>query len=225
MKKSININLIYGIVIIAIAISSLLVGCEKQTSEEKYRDPKELSEDKTFISLTIDMRDFVNLLTETVKAKSLSIYSVHSQLLELKNQNKTSQEQLIKIDKIFKTTISNKINEHMLFFSENWQIIKNKYGPISQEILEKECLEVLKLDRGSKSNSNVSIKTMVADCGWRFSVCVGAATAGAILCHAGCDTTALALTAGLGIPACVALCGTGQVMAGVACYDNYCSIK
>lgn len=60
------------------------------------------------------------------------------------------------------------------------------------------------------------------DCGWRFYVCSGAATAGAILCHAGCDTTALATTAGLGIPACVAICGTLQVWALVQCTDSYC---
>ena len=59
-------------------------------------------------------------------------------------------------------------------------------------------------------------------CGWRYYLCAGAATAGAILCQGGCDTTALAFTAGFGIPACVVLCGTLQVAAIATCADNYC---
>ncbi len=57
--------------------------------------------------------------------------------------------------------------------------------------------------------------------GWRYGLCIAAAVAGSVLCHAGCDTTALATTAGLGIPACVWACGTLQVMASVQCYDSY----
>jgi hypothetical protein len=59
-------------------------------------------------------------------------------------------------------------------------------------------------------------------CGWRYNLCIVAAGAAAVLCHAGCDTTALATTAGLGIPACVWACTTLQVAASVQCYDTYC---
>lgn len=66
---------------------------------------------------------------------------------------------------------------------------------------------------------------MVEDsgCNWRYYVCMAAATAGAILCHAACDTTALALTAGAGIPACFLLCASLQTYAGIECGDKYCT--
>ena len=62
-----------------------------------------------------------------------------------------------------------------------------------------------------------------AGCDWRYYLCSGASTAGAILCHASCETTALATTAGLGIPACVVACGTLQAFAIVQCSDSYCN--
>lgn len=65
-------------------------------------------------------------------------------------------------------------------------------------------------------------QTLNRGCGWRYSVCLGAVFASAVLCHAGCDTTALATTAGLGITVCVAACGALQVFGSVTCYDKYC---
>jgi hypothetical protein len=62
-------------------------------------------------------------------------------------------------------------------------------------------------------------------CTWGYGVCIAGATAAAVLCHASCDTTALATTAGLGIPACVGLCATVQTAASLACYKTFCDPK
>ena len=66
------------------------------------------------------------------------------------------------------------------------------------------------------------VEDVSGGCNWRYYACSSAATAGAILCHAACETTALATTAGLGIPACVALCSAGQAWAIILCADTYC---
>lgn len=55
-----------------------------------------------------------------------------------------------------------------------------------------------------------------------LSLCIVAPSATAVLCHAACDTTALATTAGLGIPACVLACGLVQVYMSVECMDKHC---
>lgn len=73
-----------------------------------------------------------------------------------------------------------------------------------------------------KIHDNNSITLAVADCSWKYYGCSAAATAGAILCHAGFDTTALATTAGLGIPACVLACGTLQAWAIIECEERFC---
>jgi len=66
-------------------------------------------------------------------------------------------------------------------------------------------------------------KTQAADdCGWRYYLCGAAATAAAIVCHARCDVSAIGLTAGIGIPACTALCLTVQAYGLVECTDKYC---
>lgn len=74
----------------------------------------------------------------------------------------------------------------------------------------------------SNTSSRPSQDAISDGCGWRYYLCGAAATVGAILCHAACDGTALATTAGLGIPACVAACGTAQAYALVQCSDTYC---
>jgi len=56
------------------------------------------------------------------------------------------------------------------------------------------------------------------DCGWRYNLCSGAATAGSIACHGSCDIA----TVGLGIPACIEICGMMEVYALVVCADIYC---
>jgi len=75
----------------------------------------------------------------------------------------------------------------------------------------------------SKNDTNPSYRVAVADCGWRYYLCASAATAGAILCHGTCESSAIATTAGLGIPACVALCSTLEIEAMVQCHDSYCN--
>ena len=115
----------------------------------------------------------------------------------------------------------------MKTYSETWPEINKTYKNVPRQVFESEATEILNNNLQSsillqiKSNStNNSIKVN-KNGGWKYSLCVGAATAGAILCHAGCETTALAATAGLGIPACVALCSTLQAFAGMQCYNNY----
>jgi len=113
----------------------------------------------------------------------------------------------------------------MKMFNANWNVLKTEYKSITQELLEKECAEVLsnKFGKRKKYSGIASSEMKASDCGWRYYLCAGAATAGAILCHGACETTAIVTTAGLGIPACILLCGTLQAFAFVQCGDSYCS--
>jgi hypothetical protein len=223
MKKFLNIPIVF-----ALMISTIICGCSKNTINEKLYDPTNLSNDEKFIELATETYDFINFLSQKVKQNSLKLTSLQQQLSQLQNENLSFDEQMTAIDKIFKGKISVRLATHMKIYSTNWKLIKASYSSIPVEILNKECAEVLR-NKTKKTNNNVAFREYdefiepEGGCGWRYYLCSGAATAGAILCHAGCDTTALATTAGAGIPICVALCGTLQVWAISQCNDNYCS--
>jgi hypothetical protein len=223
MKKVFKISILF-----ALMISTIICGCSKNAINEKLKEPSNLNDDVTFIELTTDTYDFINFLSQNVKQNSLKFTSLQQQLSQLQNENLSFDEQMTAIDKIFKGTISVRLATHMKIYSTNWNLIKAAYSTIPVEILNKECAEVLR-NKAKKINKNVAFREYdefiesEGGCGWRYYLCSGAATAGAILCHAGCDTTALATTAGVGIPVCVALCGMLQVWAISQCYDNYCS--
>lgn len=64
-------------------------------------------------------------------------------------------------------------------YKSNWDNLKFQYSTITQEILEKECAEVLtKKYQKQKTSQNVAQREAAPDCGWRYYLCAGAATAG-----------------------------------------------
>ena len=220
MKKRIIPALFLTITIIGIMIS-----CSKENSNATLENPNNLSEDKAFIELTTETYDYLLFISSRVKTNNLSLPLIKAQLSTLESKKLHFAEQMASIDIIFKGNLSKRLNEHMNAYKRNWENIKLRYNKISQEVLEKECAEVLaNRYKKQKNLQNVAQRYAVPVCGWRYYLCSGAATAGAILCHAGCDKTALATTAGLGIPVCVALCGTLQVSAIVQCSDSYCAL-
>ena len=82
-------------------------------------------------------------MSTKVKAASLSFPKLQSQISNLQNKNLPFNKQMAFIDVIFKGTVSQRLIDHMKTYKSNWSSIKLKYGEISQEILEKECTEVI----------------------------------------------------------------------------------
>jgi hypothetical protein len=131
---------------------------------------------------------------------------------------------LIQIDLIFKAPVSGRLKQHMIIYKNNMAQIIKEYGYLDNTILAKEIDEILvkilsnQIDNDSKSFS-------IAGCSWKYFGCSAASTAAAMLCHASCDATALATTAGFGIPACVIACGAVQAWLIVECEDKYCNLN
>jgi hypothetical protein len=215
MKK-----LILGLLVLL----TIITGCTKKSeeafkSESKFQEMNrksinsdELSNDPDFIKLVIEMDTFNKFLKEVISDNTLSLNNVKYNLNELENKNLSYEVQLTQINSIFKTQMSDKLVSHMNNFSGEWKTLSNKYNNLNEKVLSDSYIKV----KEKEININYASKG-----GWRYNLCLGAAFAGAVLCHAGCDTTALATTAGLGIPACIALCGVIQVALSADCYENY----
>jgi hypothetical protein len=214
MKKNFITSLLVSILLI-----SLVASCSKNQNSNKMEDPNNLSEDKAFIQLATETYDYLLFVSNNLKQVKLTQSEIQNNLAKIQAQTLNYEEQMKSIDLLFKNSFSIRLEKHMKTYVLIWKDLNSRYSDISQEILEKECAEVLS-NKFSNSNRDVNAKK---DCGWKFYLCAGAATAGAVLCHAGCETTALATTAGLGIPACVAACGTLQAWAIVQCEEKYCT--
>lgn len=205
-----------------LVLLTIFTGCSKQSDEAFNSESKlqeinrkainsdELSNDPDFIKLVFEIDDFNNYLKEVISDNTLTSSNVQNSLNELKNKNLSYEEQLNQINSIFKTPISDRLVSHMNNFSVDWKTLSNKYNNLNEKVLLDSYVKVKEKDVSYSSKG-----------GCRYNLCLGAAFAGAVLCHAGCDTTALATTAGFGIPACIALCGVIQVALSAECYDNY----
>lgn len=219
-------GLISAFSVIIFSLFITIIGCKKTETEQILQDPTTLSEDKIFIKLTIETNHFIASLTNHVVAKKLSTKDIITNLSKIQIEQLDYNSQLVEINNIFKGNVSQSLEYYANATATLWDNIQSRYSPISSDVLEKECAEVL-----SNRNPFISdpirykISRMVEDgggCSWRYYICMAGVTAAAIVCHAGCDATALATTAGFGIPACLVLCATMQVSMGLECAEKYC---
>jgi len=217
-------NNIFTLLITALLVALLITGCEKQESKIEIKDQSFLNEDKNFIALVSETNEFLNFLATNIKAKNLVQSDFIKQIETLKSDHLTYESQLIQIDLIFKAPVSGRLKQHMIIYKNNMAQIIKEYGYLDNRILAKEIDEILvkilpnQIDNDSKSFS-------IAGCSWKYFGCSAASTAAAMLCHASCDATALATTAGFGIPACVIACGAVQAWLIVECEDKYCNLN
>ena len=217
-------NNIFTLLIISLLVALLMIGCEKQESKIEIKDQSFLNEDKKFIALVLETNEFLNFLASNIKAKNLVQSDFIKQIETLKSDHLSFESQLIQIDLIFKAPVSGRLKQHMSIYKNNMAQILKEYGNLDNTILAKEIDEILvkilpnQIDNDSKSFS-------IAGCSWKYFGCSAASTAAAMLCHASCDATALATTAGFGIPACVIACGAVQAWLIVECEDKYCNLN
>ena len=217
-------NNIFTLLITSLLVALLMICCEKQESKIEIKDQSFLNEDKKFIALVLETNEFLNFLASNIKAKNLIQSDFIKQIETLKLDHLSFESQLIQIDLIFKAPVSGRLKQHMSIYKNNMVQILKEYGNLDNTILAKEIDEILvkilpnQIDNDSKSFS-------IAGCSWKYFGCSAASTAAAMLCHASCDATALATTAGFGIPACVIACGAVQAWLIVECEDKYCNLN
>ncbi len=202
---------------------SIFSGCSKNDEKQVKLDPVLLNKDPAFIALTTEMNSFLGYVRQLTREKGIDQKTMLDDLALLQGKNLTYEAQMMALDKLYKTNLSVKLREHMKLYAKIWPEITSRYNYIDQPSLETECAEVIRenltnyTQRREAGTGILYVDEFAGgDCGWRYTLCIAAATAGAILCDAACATTTLAM------PACVLACATLQTYAGVQCYDTYC---
>jgi len=205
--------------------------------EEQYSFKRhfKLTSRSRFITLVNNTERLLDSLSYKIHSQSMNVDVVIQQLNASISKSFDEQNQVVKT--IYGIIINDQLKEYDIHFANNWNKLTKKYGPqLTYDTIQKECIEYFKIKYKSlynnsmpvSANNTLSRSSFMADesgigpCSWKYTLCIAGATAAAIVCHAGCETTALATTAGLGIPVCVALCATIQAAASVQCWDSYC---
>lgn len=211
MKLKLNLLQIF---ILLFSFTFLILGCSDESVEQRKVSvtAEVLSQNRNFLNISEEMNSYSKFIFETIKKSDLTFSDATNQIDIILNSNLSMDEQINQLSLLLKIDLSKRINENAKIIDSNWSILDSNFDNLNEELLTETF----------NFNLDDDSQTLSRGCGWRYSVCLGASFAAAVLCHAGCDTTALATTAGLGIPACILACGALQVFASVQCFDSYC---
>lgn len=217
-----------------LVLSLIIIGCKKSAKSEANINT--LHQDVNFVSLVEQTKEIIEQTANKIKAEKLSSDELVKQINIVSGKNISLQNKTICC--LFGNDLYAKFLQYNSSFSINWNTIKEKYGSqLTEANIEKECLiyfkerKALLNIRNLNTISTNSYTPFVAGgevdspCSWGYYVCIAGAAAAAIICHGSCEGSAIALTAGLGIPACVALCVTIQSAASLACWQSFCDPK
>lgn len=216
-------------------------------------DSKDLSLDENFKTMVLSTESLIEVIAEEAKAKQLNLAMIQQKLGQLQSEGQFIQ--IDKMNELFKSDLTavlknhmtavrnwdamkkkysnvnaqliedatkkvlfNKLLDHLPIPSSKIEVLKKKYWDTDVSKLEEASQEIL-MEYYYAEDSYDYCKW------WKYTICSIGVTAGAILCHAACDTTALATTAGLGIPVCFALCLSVQTAGMLECAERYCPLN
>jgi hypothetical protein len=216
-------------------ISFLFVACTKNEVVTPFVNAKALASDSNFIKMLGQEKQLTHFINQLAIEKSLTIVELQNKLQYLhdKDLNSGSGDQLL-YDYLGEANV-NFMNSFAQKYQQNWSSLNKQYSYISIQDIDSAVKQVYAYRYNAEaitSNQVFNIKSNAInsinyisinkanDCGWKYALCMAAATAGGILCHANC----IGLTAGLGTPVCVLLCGTIELAAGVGCIDSFCPL-
>ncbi len=212
------------------AFCAILGSCSKTSVEPMAIKTNKLSQDTNFINVVNQERDLLKFISHLAVTKGMTLVELKNKIESLNDKDLNSSNASYLVDEFIGNENVSFLKDYAKKYSNNWNQINRKFNYVSMQQIDTACNQVLSQEINSQllksviidriaTNSLIEIN-MLNDCGWKYSLCTSAALATGILCHANC----IGLTAGLGTPVCVLLCGTIEAAAGVACIDNYCPL-
>ena len=218
--------------VIAMALAFFIMSsCSKKLNESGLSDfetkTDQLSKDSSFKNIIELENNLSEEIEKVIITKNMTKNDFYLLIEKIKNQSKSDLDFKNKLAENDLPELYNILNNFKASFNGHWIDLEIKYNRLSSNVINVasnkyfENNEFKKIYSVNKKTFSINNDNIARACGWGYSLCLAGATAGAILCHAGC----IGGTAGLGAPACVLLCGTIQVSVGAACMSSYCEEK
>jgi hypothetical protein len=206
----------------------ILSSCSKKLNENGLSDfetkTDQLSKDSSFKNIIELENNLSEEIEKVLITKNMTKNDFYLLIEKIKNQSKSDSDFKNKLTENDLPELYNILKNFKASFNGHWVDLEMKYNRLSSNIINVasnkyfENNELKKIYSVNKKTFSINNDNIAKACGWGYSLCLAGATAGAILCHAGC----IGGTAGLGAPVCVLLCGTIQVSVGAACMSSYC---
>ena len=206
----------------------ILSSCSKKLNENGLSDfetkTDQLSKDSSFKNIIELENNLSEEIEKVLITKNMTKNDFYLLIEKIKNQSKSDLDFKNKLTENDLPELYNILKNFKASFNGHWVDLEMKYNRLSSNIINVasnkyfENNELKKIYSVNKKTFSINNDNIAKACGWGYSLCLAGATAGAILCHAGC----IGGTAGLGAPVCVLLCGTIQVSVGAACMSSYC---
>lgn len=216
-----------------LAICFVLTSCTKQelvAPAVNLVNVNLLARDSNFLEIIEQEKQLTHFISQLANEKGLTIVELKNKLQDLHNKDLNSGSGNQILYAYVGTKYINLIKDLANIYRINYNHVSKRYGPLTIMQVDTAVKQVYKNEYRLSLGNTRSVDMIatnallevnkVNDCGWKYALCMAAATAGAIGCHVAC----IASTAGFGTPGCVLLCGTIQAAAGVICIDNYCPI-
>ena len=192
----------------------VLSSCAKKIDENGSTDfeikTDQLSKDNSFKGIIELENNLSDEIKKVMLSKNISKDDFLILLENIKSNSKTDSDFKSKLEENNMPELYNILNKFKSAFNEHWGILEKKYNRLSSNMINVasnkyfENNQFKKIYSTNKKTFSINNDNIARACGWGYSLCLAGATAGAILCHAGC----IGGTAGLGAPVCVVLCGT-----------------
>jgi hypothetical protein len=212
-----------------LALSALQFNCAKSVDQGTVTTQNlNLSQDSNFIEIVKAEENLFAFILQLSKTKGLSQAALKYTLQNLHDQDEKQHKGDVMVNSFLGKENVAFLQQYAINYANNWQKINTKFTYVSSLAIDEACKNIYAQQSVTPFTKPIGVTPIgtqsiyeinkVADCGWRYYLCMSASLAIGITCHASCIGT----TAGLAAPVCVLLCGTIQAAAGVACIDNYC---
>jgi hypothetical protein len=213
-----------------ILLSLTIIGCSKTEKMPLAVETHSLSMDSNFIKVVQLEQNLSDFIFALANQKGLTPNEFKNKIQSLRDKDLHSNSNNSNVNDYIGADNVAYLNDFAQNYRVRWSKINANYTYIPVQKLQEACQQIytqqynLKavMPVGSATTTTLSLVGInkAGDCGWKYYLCMAAATSAGILCHGNC----IGLTAGFGTPGCVILCGTLQTAAGVACIDNFCPI-
>jgi hypothetical protein len=201
-----------------------MLGCQKASnnshdviSMDGIEFAKRLSCDTNFLDLISELESYNIFLLGFIKAENSTQDDLIKHVKNLQATNLTIDEQYEYLSRTFGSAFSARLKTHIWHCQRRIKLLKREHGEFQYETLIS-AIQMLNKSPNLHLSRDTSLYSFSDDraCGLRYFVCMGAVYAGAIICHAACTSTALA------VPVCVAGCAAMQLHYSLECREKYC---
>lgn len=176
-----------------LVICTTLLSCTKNEVAPSSINSSSLSQDTSFIQIVQQEKELTNFVSHLAEAKGLTIIELKDTLATLHDKDLNLSNGDLLVIRFLGADNIDYLNLVANNYRTNWNRLNEKYNYISMQQIDSAVKEIYNhefnvslvstggIDRIA-TNALIEVNK-VNDCGWKYALCMAAATAVGITCH------------------------------------------